>query len=186
MDKWIYGLITKLRRIRSERLLGVARFFIRGGITANMMTCFSFLLGLGAVYSLFQQHLWFVILGILHLVVDGLDGVIARATTPTQFGKYLDHISDQLIGIFLLLKVALITGDTMVYLVLVLVFLSQLLYTLSHLQAPTLFPRTFLLLPLMANLLTLGVLIAGVIGLYSLALQLKWILERRFAGRVPK
>ena len=183
MDKWIRAIISKSRRSRSQKLLVLANFFINWGITANMMTSLSFLLGLGAVYFFQQNHLWFVILGILHIVVDGLDGVIARVTTPTRFGKYFDFVSDQLTAIFLLFKLAWITGDTMIYLVFGLVFFSQLFYALSNLRAPVLFPRMFLFLLLMINQVTLAFLTAGVIGLYSLAVQLKWVIEQKFGGR---
>ncbi len=183
MDKWIRTIISKSRRFRSQKLLGLAHFFINVGITANMMTGLSFLFGLGAVYFFQQNHLWFVILGILHIFVDGLDGVIARVTTPTSFGKYFDFVSDQLTAILLLLKLAWVTGDMMIYLVFILVFLSQLFYALSNLRAPVLFPRMFLFLLLMIDQVTLGFLTAGVIGLYSLALQLKWVIEGRFSER---
>lgn len=178
MGSFVHSLLTKSRSYRSEKLLGIASVFIRLGLTANAMTLISFLLGLGAVYFLDLDHFWFVVLAALHLAVDGVDGVIARATKSTVFGKYFDHVSDQLIGILLLLKIAWLTQDYFVYIVVVLVFLSQLVYTISKLQSPAFFSRTILLLLLMIKQATLGFLAAGIIAVYTLASQLAWVLRR--------
>ncbi len=178
MDKWLQDNLEKFRIYRSKKLLPAGQFFLRCHISANIMTSISFLVGLGAIYFLFQNHLYFILLGLLHLTLDGLDGVIARASKPTTFGKYFDNASDQLIGVLLLLKIALVTEDYFVYLITVIVFLAQLFYALSSLKAPAFFSRTILVILLFFNQVTLGFLVAGVIGLYTLAMQLMWIIRQ--------
>lgn len=183
MNKLLQDNLEKFRIYRSQKLLPLGKFFLLCHISANVMTLFSFLAGLGAIYFLFQNHLLFILLGLLHLALDGLDGVIARASKPTFFGKYLDFISDQLIGILLLLKIAIITQDYVVYLITAIVFFAQLVYSLSSLTAPVFFPRMILIFLLIFNQVTLGFLVAGIIGLYSLAMQLVWVLRNRNSAR---
>lgn len=179
MDKWLQIYLEKFRIYRSQKLLPLGKFFLKYHITANVMTSLSFLAGLGAVYFLFQNHLYFILLGLLHLTLDGIDGIIARASTPTLFGKYFDHFSDQIIGFLLLLKIAFANSDYFIYIIATLVFLSQLFYSLSKMKAPIFFPRTSLIILLLFNQVTLGFLVAGVIGLYSLVMQLMWVLQVR-------
>ena len=179
MDRLLQQYLEKFRIYRSQKLLPAGKFFLKYHITANIMTSFSFLTGLGAVYFLFQNHLLFILLGLLHLTLDGLDGVIARASKPTTFGKNFDFVSDQLIGILLLLKIAIITQDYVVYLITAIVFLSQLVYALSKLTAPVFFSRMILIFLLVFNQVTLGFLVAGVIGLYTLAMQLVWVIRQK-------
>ncbi len=183
MDKLLQDYLEKFRIYRSKKLLPLGQFFLRCHISANVMTTFAFLVGLGAVYFLFQNHLFFILLGLLHLTLDGIDGVIARASTPTLFGKHFDNASDQLIGILLLLKIAFVTQDYVVYLIATIVFVGQLFYILSKLTAPAFFSRMSLMLLLFFDQVTLGFLVAGVIGLYTLALQLAWIIPKKNAKR---
>ncbi|MBI2103313.1 CDP-alcohol phosphatidyltransferase family protein [Candidatus Woesearchaeota archaeon] len=178
MDKWLQTSLEKFRIYRSEKFLPVGKFFLKYQITANLMTCLSFLAGLGAVYFLFQNHLYFILLGLLHLTLDGIDGIIARASAPTLFGKYLDHFSDQMIGLLLILKIAFTNNDYFIYIIAALVFFSQLFYSLSKMKAPAFFPRTSLTILLLFNQVTLAFLVAGIIGLYSLAMQLIWAMQK--------
>ncbi len=179
MNKLLQDYLEKFRIYRSQKLLPLGKFFLHCHISANIMTFFSFLVGLGSIYFLFQNHLLFILLGLLHLALDGLDGVIARASKPTLFGKYFDFVSDQLIGILLLLKIAITTQDYVVYIITAIVFFAQLVYALSKLTAPVFFSRMILIFLLVFNQVTLGFLVAGVIGLYSLAMQLVWVLQKK-------
>ncbi|MBI4152465.1 CDP-alcohol phosphatidyltransferase family protein [Candidatus Woesearchaeota archaeon] len=175
MEQWV----EKFRVYRSQKLPWLGTFFLRCHITANVMTIFSFLAGLGTVYFLFQNHLYFILFGLLHLILDGIDGVIARASAASTFGKYLDHASDQLIGVLLILKIAVVTQDYFVYIIAGLIFLGQLFYALSRFTAPAHFPRSIILIVLVFQQVTLAFLVAGVIGVYTLALQLRWVLRRK-------
>ncbi|MBS3170068.1 CDP-alcohol phosphatidyltransferase family protein [Candidatus Woesearchaeota archaeon] len=156
MEQWV----EKFRVYRSQKLPWLGTFFLRCRISANVMTIFSFLAGLGTVYFLLQNHFYFILFSLLHLILDGIDGVIARASTASTFGKYLDHASDQLIGVLLILKIAVVTQDYFAYIIAGLIFLGQLFYAFSRFTAPAHFP-------------------AGVIGVYTLALQLVWVMQKK-------
>ena len=69
------------------------------------MTALSLLCGLAAVYFLFQHYLLFLLFGLLHLLADALDGVIASITRETALGKYFDYGTDNLIALLLVLKI---------------------------------------------------------------------------------
>ncbi|NKB44105.1 MAG: CDP-alcohol phosphatidyltransferase family protein [Alphaproteobacteria bacterium] len=82
------------------RLIGppinwAGRSLARRGITANTVTVFGFLVGLGALPALAMNapNLALVLI-VLNRVADGLDGAIARATKKTDFGAYLDIVLD--------------------------------------------------------------------------------------------
>ncbi|MDP3639639.1 MAG: CDP-alcohol phosphatidyltransferase family protein [Nanoarchaeota archaeon] len=171
MDRW--------RRYRSQKLSWMAEPLVRAGIPASVVTLASFLLGLAAVFFLFTNHFLFVLFSIFHLLADALDGMVARITKPSPFGKYLDYTSDQLIALLLLVRIAGELQDYFVILVILLFSAAQLVYFLSKFTAPVLFARTLVLLFLAIQQPIPAYLSAGVVALYSLAVQLPWILERK-------
>lgn len=65
------------------------------GITANGVTIAAFLVGVAAAVSISQMWFWTgLLLLLLSRLLDGLDGCVARATSPTDFGGYLDIVLD--------------------------------------------------------------------------------------------
>jgi len=65
------------------------------GITANTVTITAFLLGVAAMVSISLQWFWLgLVLLLVSRLADGLDGCVARATSPTDFGGYLDIVLD--------------------------------------------------------------------------------------------
>ena len=79
-----------------ERLLNpIGRGLVALGMTANQVTMIGAAFGLiaaGCVAAgLFYPALWFVI---ANRVIDGLDGAVARASRSSDFGGYLDIVSD--------------------------------------------------------------------------------------------
>ncbi|MBI2669228.1 CDP-alcohol phosphatidyltransferase family protein [Candidatus Woesearchaeota archaeon] len=179
--------IDTFRDYRSEKFENVGKFFLRAGITANNATTLSFLFGLFAVYYLFQNHLLFVIFVLLHLLTDALDGVIARAASPTTFGKYLDYATDQLIHLLTIVKIGFYLDDYYAFIIAGLLILAQLVYILSKCTAPVLFLRTVTLLLLSLNIPTLSFLqlptiaylATGVTAAYSLMLQVQFYMKKR-------
>jgi len=80
----------------SDRLLNpIGRGLVTLGVTANQVTMIGAAFGLIAagfvVAGLFYSALWFVI---ANRVIDGLDGAVARASRSSDFGGYLDIVSD--------------------------------------------------------------------------------------------
>ena len=79
-----------------DRLLNpIGRGLVTLGVTANQVTMIGAVFGLiasGCVAAgLFYPALWFVI---ANRVIDGLDGAVARASRSSDFGGYLDIVSD--------------------------------------------------------------------------------------------
>ncbi len=65
------------------------------GISADMVTLAGFVLGLGAVAALALGAYGSALLLILGgRLLDGVDGAVARATAPTDFGGFLDIVCD--------------------------------------------------------------------------------------------
>lgn len=76
----------------------IVQFFARTPITPNIITCFGFVLTLGAATLIITRHLFaagFVVL--IAGFFDMIDGALARSTNRvTQFGGVLDSTLDRL------------------------------------------------------------------------------------------
>ena len=86
---------AQLRPLIDRLLNPIGRQLVRLGFTANQVTMIGAAFGLiaaGCVAAgLLYPALWFVI---LNRVIDGLDGAVARASRSSDFGGYLDIVSD--------------------------------------------------------------------------------------------
>jgi phosphatidylglycerophosphate synthase len=173
------------RTFRSKHLDSVGKQLIKIGATANHLTTLSHILGLFAVYFLFQNHLFFIIFLIFHLSADALDGVVARLTKPTRFGCYYDHIGDQIIAFFLLLRVYFYLDDYYVLIILGIFTTTNLIYFISRMRFPVIFVRTgtaatLLFYPLATTFILTGMyLVVGGFLTYSLAKQLTHFLTNK-------
>lgn len=180
-------LIEYVKRIRSKLFEPIAKKVVKIGISANLITSLSFLSGLTAVYFLFVNHWLFVTFIILHLLLDGFDGVVARITTQTRFGDYFDHISDQIVGVLLLVRIYFYLQDYYVLIVTMLSLMVYSVYFISKKKYPCWFSRTtiaimLLFLPLSYDLIpTLTYLTAGVLAAYSLIRQIDYFVRTWFS-----
>lgn len=85
------ALIPLQRRL----LQPVARGLAARGISANTTTLAGFGIGLLALPALAAQAYWLaLIVIIINRLLDGLDGAIARETTPSDRGAFLDIALD--------------------------------------------------------------------------------------------
>ena len=88
-------LDAQLRPVSDRLLNPIGRRLVTLGVTANQVTMIGAAFGLIAagfvVAGLFYSALWFVI---ANRVIDGLDGAVARASRSSDFGGYLDIVSD--------------------------------------------------------------------------------------------
>ncbi|WP_121630969.1 CDP-alcohol phosphatidyltransferase family protein [Tropicibacter alexandrii] len=85
------ALLPLQRRV----LLPPARWLARAGISADHLTLAGFAIGLLAVPALaFGQFGLALLVIALNRVLDGLDGAVARLTTPTDRGAFLDIALD--------------------------------------------------------------------------------------------
>jgi len=80
----------------SHRVLkGIAGSFVARGIKADQVSWVGFLLGLVAVPLISLHHYaWGLTFILLNRLADGLDGMIARLTAPTDRGAFLDIALD--------------------------------------------------------------------------------------------
>lgn len=86
---------AQLRPLIDQLLNPIGRGLVTLGVTANQVTMIGAAFGLiaagFAAAGLFYPALWFVI---ANRFIDGLDGAVARASRSSDFGGYLDIVSD--------------------------------------------------------------------------------------------
>ena len=86
---------ARLRPIIDPLLDRLGRGLARLGVTANQATLLAALCGAAAGIAIAFSHFnWGLALIVASRVLDGLDGAIARATRPTDFGGFLDIVGD--------------------------------------------------------------------------------------------
>ena len=86
---------AKLRPAIDAMLKPAGQQLVRWGITANQVTVFGGLMGLAAAASIAFDAL-LIGLGfiLVNRLADGLDGAVARASSASDFGGYLDIVFD--------------------------------------------------------------------------------------------
>lgn len=91
-------MLDRLMRPLINRPLDAAGAYLaQRGASANAVTAVGVLVGLTAALSIaFGFFIAGFILIVLNRILDGLDGALARATSPTDRGGYLDVVGDYL------------------------------------------------------------------------------------------
>ncbi|MBL7051401.1 CDP-alcohol phosphatidyltransferase family protein [Candidatus Woesearchaeota archaeon] len=157
----------------------LALFFIRIGVSPNIMSGFCFIFGLIAVYFLFVNHFLFVIFMLLHLLADKLDGVIARATNKvSKKGEWLDYLIDTVIAILLLLKSVFYLNEFFVILVLFYFILHHGIFIGTRNRKYLVGSRTFLCVFYIVGWFNVGLFISIVASFIGMVLQIKMFLNR--------
>jgi len=88
LDGQVRRLINPALDVLGARLAGA-------GVTANSVTVAGCAIGLGAAAAIaLQFYMAGLVLILFSRLCDGLDGAIAKATRPTDFGGYLDIVLD--------------------------------------------------------------------------------------------
>lgn len=88
-------LDAKLRPLIDPPLNRAGRALAGWGVTANMLTFTGLAVGLGGAVAIAFGHVWMgLALIIANRLLDGLDGAVARASTPTSLGGYFDIVAD--------------------------------------------------------------------------------------------
>lgn len=86
---------ARLRPLIDPPLNAIGRAIARAGIGANAVTLAGLLPGLAAAVAIAQgQYLAGLALILVNRLLDGLDGAVARAREPSDFGGYLDILAD--------------------------------------------------------------------------------------------
>ena len=88
-------LDTVMRPLINRPLNSVGRFLARRGVGANAVTLAGLVIGLLAALAVGTGYfaLAFALI-VFNRIIDGLDGAVARASTPTDRGGYLDIVVD--------------------------------------------------------------------------------------------
>jgi phosphatidylglycerophosphate synthase len=74
------------------------------GVNPLHLTILSFIFGLGSAFFLFSNHFLFAVFILMHLLLDKLDGSLARYSDKvTLKGKWLDYILDSCVLLILLI-----------------------------------------------------------------------------------
>jgi phosphatidylglycerophosphate synthase len=90
-------LDAKATALLRPTLLALARPLVAAGIGANAITLTGLLLGILAAAAIALHHpTTGLVLLLASRVLDGLDGSVARLTTPTDHGAFLDICCDML------------------------------------------------------------------------------------------
>tara|TARA_R110001606_G_scaffold235945_1_gene383847 strand:- start:19285 stop:19887 length:603 start_codon:yes stop_codon:yes gene_type:complete len=88
-------LDSRLRPLIDPPLNAIGKGLARSGITANQVTIAGAVIGIGAGVAIgYRYYLLGLALVLLSRISDGLDGAVARATKQSDFGGYLDIVSD--------------------------------------------------------------------------------------------
>ena len=86
---------AKIRPFIDPPLNRLGRAIARAGISANAITLVALLPGVAAAVAISYGHMLAgLALILVNRLADGLDGAVARANGPTDFGGYLDIVAD--------------------------------------------------------------------------------------------
>lgn len=86
---------AKFRVVIDPLLERVGKLCLRAGLGANALTLTGFGIGVCCGVLIYNEaYLWALSALVANRVLDGLDGVVARLTQPTDFGGYLDIVCD--------------------------------------------------------------------------------------------
>ncbi len=183
MVRFTNDIIERFRDYKSAKFSGLGRGFLKFGISANVMTLLSLVFGVVAVYYLFASYWLFALFALLHLCADAMDGVIARVSGGTVFGKKFDFGVDQLIVILVMVKLGWFLQDYYAYVAAGLYSLANVMYYITDFKLPILFTRTVTLVLMGVWFLPIKIIVftipeatyitTGVASVYSLARQLQ-------------
>lgn len=86
---------ARFRPLIDPPLNAAGRWLASRGISANLVTLAGLVVGIAAAVAIAQQsHAAAFALILANRIFDGLDGAIARARGPSDFGGYLDSLCD--------------------------------------------------------------------------------------------
>jgi phosphatidylglycerophosphate synthase len=177
---FVNNIVKWSRKQRTKYFTPLGKFLAKLRIKATYLTILAFIVGVIAVYFLFRNNLYFIILAAVHLILDGLDGVVARVTKVTRVGAHLDNISDRLVVVLVLIKSYFYFNDYFVLIVLGIYILHHLIFILSDLKGKVVYGRLITLLLYALGFYVLGYFVIGILALYGLSQQFNYWLKKKF------
>ena len=156
----------------------IVELLIKLKISPNLLTLFSLMFVLLSFKYLFVNYFLFVLFSLSHLLMDILDGLVARKTKKeTKFGYYFDYLVDRLYPVLMVFKF----GN---YTVLLILLLYQVLNLINRKH---LYFRTGLMIGFILTLYSLTVkvlLISVLIGIFYQMIIILLYLLRRFKNEL--
>ena len=128
------GSINSLKDGRTSFLTPVVKFLVGMHVTANMVSYFGFLLVFGFIYFFNKNWIAASLFLLFHVLIDGLDGPIARYTkTASDSGAFTDIVCDT-VGIIIVTGVLVYYGpvDGLVGLVYSSLYLILIIFAVSR------------------------------------------------------
>ncbi len=114
-------LDARIRPLIDPPLNAVGHALAKAGIAANTVTFAGLAVGLAAALAIATGHIWAgLALIIANRLLDGLDGAVARASSPSDLGGYFDIVADFAFYVSIPLAFGILDqGNTLAALVLV-------------------------------------------------------------------
>ncbi len=189
LEKLIWKIIYQFQDYRTKRLRKPALWLISKNISAHQLTLLSLISAAAASYFFLINWWLLALFAAVHLILDSLDGVVARLSQINGSGRYFDLLADALPILLILLKIGWQYQDSFSYLAAGLFLASLIIYLTSKLKAPFIHPRTIVVvsaviatLPLWETPLKplmIGIyLTSSICSAYILARQLQWFISR--------
>jgi phosphatidylglycerophosphate synthase len=92
------GFMVATQKVRAKLLGPLLIALTRCGVTAGMLTAVSLVIGLAACPVYFRHRGLFLILLLIHVLLDGCDGPLARHQgKASRKGSFTDTMSDQIV-----------------------------------------------------------------------------------------
>lgn len=175
-------IVEWFRKERTKYLEPLGKFLVKLKIKAIYLTILAFVFGLAAVYFFWQEeHFYFVLFGALHLLVDALDGLVARVDhSVTRLGAHLDNASDRLILMLILIMSFFKSNDYFILIVLGLNVLHHFIFVLSDLKGKVAYSRLAAMILFFLQLDLAAYFLIGALSLYGLSLQFNDFLKKKF------
>ncbi|WP_202318770.1 CDP-alcohol phosphatidyltransferase family protein [Archaeoglobus neptunius] len=109
-------MLSKIKPLTTELAKPVATLLGRAGVKPNHLTALGLIFGFAAAYYIVQGRIFFAaILVMISSICDLLDGALARtAGMKTDFGAYLDSVTDRYVDVLLFISLGIYGVDWVV------------------------------------------------------------------------
>lgn len=138
------------QRLRAVLLGPLLRLMIRWGVTADGITLLSAVVGVAFVpFALNQMYAWAALCLLIHVLLDGLDGPLAReAGNASSRGSFTDTFADQIVVTCVIVTWMLLhPGVARVSVGATYIFLYTLVVAMSMVRNALAIPYTWLVRP---------------------------------------
>lgn len=178
--------LQKTKKRAKRFILPFVKVIAKTGISPHFITLLSFLSGLLSVYFLFYNNLLFIIFSVLAVILDILDGNLARyIRKESMWGFYADQLNDRGINFLLLLRYNIAFGSLWIVLPLFLIhyFLFFALKTKSVIYVRAILVLFFIGGGFFYPAYYLGVLVSALLLALGIILQTIELINRKITKK---